>query len=46
MPLKMAVSFLFNLTYAVMKITEPAQNAGNKMLKNKDSGHTGKLQYF
>lgn len=42
----MAFSFLslFNLSYAVMRITEPAQNSGNKMLKNKDSVHTEVLQ--
>lgn len=48
MPLKMALSFLslFNLSNAVMKITEPAQNAGDKMLKNKDSIHAEMLQQF
>lgn len=29
-----------------MKITEPAQNAGDKMLKNKDSVHAEMLQQF
>lgn len=42
----MAASFPFNLSYAVMIKTEQAQNAGDKMLKNKDSVHIEKLQYF
>jgi len=46
MPLKMALGFLslFNPSYAVMKITEAAQNTGDKMLKNKDSVHKEMLQ--
>lgn len=42
----MALGFLspFTLSYALMKITEPAQNAGDKMLGNKDSAHTEMLQ--
>lgn len=42
MPLKLAVGFLFNLSYAVMKITKQIQL--DKMLKNEDSVHTEKLQ--
>lgn len=38
--------FSFQPEFAVMKITEKVQNAGDKMLKNKDSVHTEKLQYF
>lgn len=46
MPQKAALSFLtlFNLSYAAMKITELAQNAGDQMLKNKDSVHIEMLQ--
>lgn len=38
--------FAFQSEFAVTKITDQVQNARDKMLKNKDSVHAEKLQYF